>query len=1178
MRNHRVSLFIAFMALLFCTINAAGRQVVSLHGPWAFSIETTGMKDFMQPDFDASGWSTIPVPSHWEFSGFGTRSYRYPSDEVGLYRKTFTIPEDWKFVTRVFVHFESVYSACTIYLNGKEITYHQGAHHPFNVELTEALNWEGENLLALRVVKKTEHFGIDDGDFWQLGGIYRRCELFAIPARTAITDYLWQTPPGEDGLTPSGEVVVHTTLEIRGAPGELQLKASLFSGNDMLSASEVRFRAEDQDFSTDISFIVSDFKTWNAEYPNIYRLRLALYNDEKLLQEESCTLGFRVVVVRNGVLLLNGVAIKLRGTGTLDIWPEVGRSVTREMYEKDVQLMKEANINTLRPGWAGMGRDLLEVADKEGLYILGEIPFANVLPHSILDDPAMIPAFLSRTKESVKFLKNHPSVIFYSVGNENGYRTIHPPCLDWIRKEDSSRPILVPKAGWASYPDADIVSFHYSGMNLLKYIEKMNAKEIKKPLILTEFCHGLWNGGGGLERMWEWMNSSPLVAGGCQFAWCDQGIRYKKDGEMIIDTQGVLGSDGLVHADRTPKPQYFQARQVYCPVRILEDALYIEGDASELTVLNRHDFTDLSDFYIAAEWQDGKDGFRIGAQTIPLLPTSPHASSVVSLRIKREYRNQADFLKLVIKKRFDHKAIGEKTLRVSWPPVEKVEPKRPAPYLDKIGDDWRITANGITWTLDAKRVQLISCQKGRKLIPLSGPVLDVTRPPFPHLTFRRAPDTLMDEVRPLQSEVTLLEEINTPGEVGGRWQVDYIYMESVWPDFIVFRDCYRITVDKHGGLNLFWSSNYHGRTKQWIRRWGVELGIGNAMSLLYHGRGPNRSFPDKWAHQLLGSYQVPLVAGKVVENRQDTDRILAQQSSSIGMALTLADPCGMRVEVDQDGMALISLAAHVQGLGNKGGQTTLPTFRVIPSEVRTATGAVRLTYGRKDWWTQPKPTWPNIADGDSWPVELELAGGTSPLLADSDGDGLLDEMDPYPLDPDLPNRRMLPEEEMGRWLPPELLGEHWVWIEGESITKSKNAQVDISKAAQTSGGKCLGGFREEGDYAVYAFRIDYPIANARLVLRYARQDHSGAYLGVDATHSGGTSSQWSRIASTSGWGKADGEWGMMEIELGTLQPGPVMIELTAKWGPANLNLDGFYLLEPGMKAPRELKGGKAQTP
>lgn len=267
-------------------------------------------------------------------------------------------------------------------------------------------------------------------------------------------------------------------------------------------------------------------------------------------------MGFRVCTTKNGVLLLNGRPNKLRGTGTLDIWPDVGRSVTPQMYEMDVGLMKEANINTLRPGWTGVGSDLLRIADREGLYIIGECPFSNVSTE-YLDDLSFLPEFMSRVQEAVHFLKNHLSVILYSVGNENSCRAIHPPPVDWIRKEDPSRPILLPHGGWASFEIADLISFHYPGQAILEHIREMEAREKKKPLIYTEYNHGLWDAGGGLEQMWEWMNSSPLVAGGCQFAWCDQGFATKRTARSSWIPRGCMARTGWSLRTESLRPSTF---------------------------------------------------------------------------------------------------------------------------------------------------------------------------------------------------------------------------------------------------------------------------------------------------------------------------------------------------------------------------------------------------------------------------------------------------------------------------------------------------------------------------------------------------------------------------------------------------------------------------------------------
>ena len=1142
-------------------INVNSSQVFSLAGPWQFAIETGEQAGFEQPGFDAAGWDAIPVPAHWELHGHGAVSYRHPSDEVGLYRKTFTLPEGWEGL-RVSVYFEGVYNGATVFLNGRQLAYHEGGYHPFYVELTPALR-KGENLLALRVKKKIEHYGIDDGDFWQLGGIFRRCELQALPKSTALVDYLWQTPPDAGGMVPSGEVLVQATLECSGGV-QRDWEVALLEGGRIVASERAPMPAGAGAHALSALLRVKDWKPWTAETPNLYRLRLRVLDGETVHQEEQCNLGFRVAMQKDGVFYLNGVPIKLRGTGTLDIWPDVGRSVTREMYEKDVRLLREANINLLRPGWTGCGADLMDIADRQGLYLIGEVPFANV-PHQYLTDAGMIPEFLSRTQESIRFFKNSPSVIIYSVGNENSYLTIHPPLLAWIKQADDSRPVLFPRGQWASWPHADMISFHYSGQTILDHIKEMEKRDPKRPLIYTEYNHGLWDSGGGLEQMWAWMQTSPLVAGGCQFAWCDQGLRYKKDGRWVLDTQGVYGSDGIVTADRRPTAEYWQMKNTYCPIQVVD---YTPGDR-ELRVENRHDFTPLGGYSLKFSCIDGDDASVLAEKTVQLPNVKAHARGKVSLPFDSPPEGAA-FVQVSMLDP-EGNEMGWTSLRTRRAPSSPASRERPR-LVAKVGA-WEIAAGGAVWTLDPATAQLVSVAVDGKTVALSGPSPDFWRPPFPHLDCRGARDTLVDDLLPETPKVELLARIESPTEAGGLWLVEYAYAKSDWPDYVGFRTGYRLTVDGAGRLHVLYAHTYTGRASDWMRRWGVAFDAPGLREIRYHGNGPDRSYPDKWAHQRWGSYTMerPREVRRTFDNRHGVDWI--QLSGDDGdLALCMSPAAGLRVDWETDGDAHLGVATHVEGIGNKGQNTVEPVHRVIPAAIHTASGALLVLppgRGAGSWKAAFAPDWSGIDDGDGIPAMDEMARGGNPLLADTDGDGRDDASDPAPLDADAPLRRTPGEN--AKATPPRLAGDGWVWVEGEAAAWMAGTERDARKPDATLDGVCLTGFQEANSGAAWSVVLPSAIPDAVLGFRVARADPGDSRLGLRV---GGGSDRTVTFASTGGWGYAPGEWKWQEVALGDLSAGSVLIELFTTGGPDRdgVNIDGFFIMNKGAKPKVEFPG------
>ncbi len=1173
-------LFLSLLSPAFLPSPGRAQETLSLAGKWRFRLLKKKEKPPVSPEAEDQTWPTVRVPGHWELQGFGKACYETPNDETGLYRKEVSLPASWR-GKRVFLRAFGIYNGADIFVNGKKAARHEGGYTPFRVEITSLVRPGEKNLLALVVQKRIPHYRIDNGDFWQLGGIYKKIDLLALPGEAAILRYQWRTPPGRDGLAPSGRVLVRALVDIRRPGAARILSARLTRKGKVLARAELPLPAKPKRAWMELLLPPIDPLPWSAETPNLYTLTLRLREggQKRTLQEERCALGFRVCTTRKGRLLLNGKPITLRGTGTLDIQPDQGRAITPDRYARDVALMKAANINTLRPGWSGTDSALLDLADRKGLYILGEAPFSNC-PVSYLRDPALFREFLSRTREAVLFLENHPSVILYTVGNENGFQPVHHFLLSWIRKEDPTRPVLAPRGGWASYAECDLVSFHYPGETLLDDIAGMAAKARPKPLVFTEFCHGLYHGGGGFEWLWKAMRASPLVAGGCQFAWCDQGLYLKKNGRTVLDSKGPYGTDGMVGAGRAPQEEYFQVRRVYCPVKVAEGRIAALSPRIRLTVNNDHDFLSLRGFHVQVSWRSGLDGKELARSLLPLPPVPPRGRAPLEIPCDPSLRGRASHLLL----RFldpKGKALGEQSLPL---PVE-AEPAGAAPeappVLEKKGSTWTLAAAGVTWTLDSARLLILRVRRGKKAITLQGPGLDLHRPPFPHLAFRRAPDDLLEKAEPLAPRVRLVKEIRTGTEAGGLWEVDQGFRTAGdWPGIEGFRCGYRITVDQRGGLNVFWAQTWTGRSTRWIRRWGITLGVEGARRIAWHGRGPGRSFPDKWAQCLPGCYTADLAPGKILQNRQAVTRLGVFGPGGGILAAAFRPAVGLRVVVPAAGPARLGLGARVQGIGNKA-RLVMPAFRVVPSRIRTVRGSFRLVPPAGPWWKcAPPPPWPADPDGDGLGSEAETKARTNPLLTDSDGDGLPDARDPAPADPDVPVRRIPDLSLVRSFRGPDRTGKGWAWFEAERFHHKRGGNVDRSKGTIPLGGACLGGLRGPGETEAWALRLQEVPAGPVLVLRYARGDSYPSEPVLTFVHSKGAFSRKISLPCTGGWGRRKEDWRNFFLPLPSFPPGPFLLELTSTRGTGkdNLNLDGFWILEKGTAPPVREKREAPQDP
>ncbi len=1158
-----------FSSFFLLSPTARPQERLPLSGEWRFRLLGPKEKAQVGTGLDDSAWAPVRVPGHWELQGFGKACYGVPDKETGLYRRRVILPARWK-GKRIFLEAGGIYEGVDLFVNGRKAARHEGGYTPFRVEITSLARPGEENLFALVVQKRIPHFRIDSGDFWQLGGIYKEIGLLALPSEAALLRFQWRTPPGKDGLAPDGSVLVRALVETRRpAPGRL-LSARLQRKGKVLARAFLPLVPFSGKKWVELRLPPVPFLPWNAEEPRLYDLEIELsaQGGKRVLQVERCRLGFRVCAVRGGRLLLNGKPVTLRGTGTLDIQPDQGRAITPGRYARDVALMKAANINTLRPGWSGTGRALLDLADEKGLYILGEAPFSNC-PLSYLRDPSLFGEFLARTREALLFLENHPSVILYTVGNENGFQPVHHFLLSWIRKEDPTRPVLAPRGGWASYPECDLVSFHYPGVTLLEEIRKMETMKKPKPLVFTEFCHGLYRGGGGFEWLWRAMRSSPLVAGGCQFAWCDQGLYIRKDGRTVLESMGPYGTDGMVDSLRRPQEEYFQVRRVYCPVRIEEDRVALPASRVRLTLDNEYDFLSLRGFRVEVSWRRGRDGRERARSLLPLPPVPPHSKARIEIPFDASLRGRVSHLLL----RFldpRGKALGEKALPLAVEEEKEPEVAGPPPALAKEGSIWTLEAAGVSWTLDAAKLRLLSARRGKTRFSLDGPGLDLYRPPFPHLAFRKAPDTLLEGFRPSVPEVRLLQEIRTDTEAGGLWEVARRFEKpGAWPGFQGFRSGYRITVDRRGGLVLHWAHTWTGRSRKWIRRWGITLSAGGARRVAWHGLGPGRSFPDKWAQCLPGCYTADLSPGTTLQNRQDVSRLALFDGRGGILSAVMVPPAGLRVSRPAGGPVILGLAGKVQGIGNKA-RLVMPPFRVIPWKIRTLEGSLRLALPSGEWWrTAPPPPLPPDPDGDGLDARAEAKARTNPLLADSDGDGLADPVDPAPADPDRPRARVPDLSRLSGARGPDREGPGWAWFEGEKFHHKRGGNVDRSKGRLCLGGACLGSFRHKGEGAGWALRLDKVPEKPVLVLRYARADAAPSRLLLTFTRPGGVFTRKLALPCTGGWGRKKEEWRHFRCPLPSFPPGPFLLELAALRGPGkdNLNLDGFWILGKGVPPP-----------
>jgi beta-galactosidase len=617
-----------------------GQGAVSLQGDWSFKyvpgLDAGSDTAFYQPPFDVAGWKTIPVPSHWELHGFAEPQYGSEVKEgLGLYRRTFRVAKTWQ-GQRVFLRFEGVLFGLTAYVNGKQVVEWASSFNPVTFDISEALlPGDADNVLAVRVTTRSKGWDFDTMDCWGLSGIFRDVTLFALPA-THFKDYTARTTLMHDGSAELQlEVVASSPANVAGKvispDGKLVRGFQVALANDGHGATNL---------------VIDQPQLWTAETPSLYRLELDMQSGDKTLQHITDRIGLRQVTIEKAILKLNGTPIKLRGIDHHDIWPNEGRVATEELMRRDLELIRNANINFIRTSHYPPHPRFIEMCDEMGIYVDCEVPFIHGREH--LNDPAYQDLLLTRARATVMRDKNRPSIILWSIGNENHIFESNLNAGKKVKELDPKRPITYPtmgsyfKSNYQDFPDfVDLYSPHYPSA---KTIEDY-AERLTRPIVVTEYAHqrGIARGGSGVQDIWEAIYRAPRVAGGAVWLFQDQGIlrtapdiKSVQNGDLMVwldehryyDTHGYYAVDGIVYSDRTPQIDYWQVRKVYSPVQIQEQAVPAKPGHQNVSlhVENRFDFRSLAG--IKLNWALRKNATTLQSGVIPLKAKSRETEAI----------------------------------------------------------------------------------------------------------------------------------------------------------------------------------------------------------------------------------------------------------------------------------------------------------------------------------------------------------------------------------------------------------------------------------------------------------------------------------------------------------------------------------------------------------------------
>ena len=551
------------------------RQYLSGHG-----CDDMVEWDFFCTDGRNSGkWTKIGVPSCWELQGFGTYQYgitfygkAFPegvADEKGMYKYEFEVPEKFR-GQQVNLVFEASMTDTEVKVNGRKVgSKHQGAFYRFSYNVTDFLKYGKKNLLEVTVAKESENASVNlaerRADYWNFGGIFRPVFLEVKPAvnlrHIAIDAQM-------DG---SFRANCYTNISNDGMSIRAQIQDNK---GKKLTETTVPVKAGGD--WTSIQLNVSNPALWTAETPNLYKAQFSLLDKNgKVLHNETETFGFRTIEVRESDgLYVNGVRINVRGVNRHSFRPESGRTLSKAKNIEDVLLMKGMNMNSVRLSHYPADPEFLEACDSLGLYVMDELGGW----HGKYDTPTGVRLIEGMIERDV----NHPSIIWWSNGNEKGWNTE----LDgeFHKYDPQKRPVIHPQGNFSGFE-----TMHYRS-----YGESQNYMRLPEIFMPTEFLHGLYDGGhgAGLYDYWEMMRKHPRCIGGFLWVLADEGVK-RVDMDGFIDNQGNFGADGIVGPHHEKEGSYYTIKQLWSPIQIMDTSIDRQFNG-KLSVENRYDYLNLN--------------------------------------------------------------------------------------------------------------------------------------------------------------------------------------------------------------------------------------------------------------------------------------------------------------------------------------------------------------------------------------------------------------------------------------------------------------------------------------------------------------------------------------------------------------------------------------------------------
>ena len=669
-------------------------EYINLNGTWKFKyvagIETSsswfnktatpGASEFQAKDYNDSGWDDIRVPLSWEMANYGKPVYTnvgYPfsnnppnansgmseygvtdHNATGFYRRTINIPATWK-DKRVFIHFDGVYSAAVVWVNGKYVGYSQSSNTDAEFDITGFVT-TGDNQLSVRVYRWCDGSYLEGQDMWHLSGIHRDVYLVATPKVFVSDHYITSSLNNE---ATSGSMSVKLTVDNRNTVSTTKtLQVSLLDADDnqIATGTQTYIGTSTAEKTVTLSGL-SKLRPWSAEDPYLYTVVVS-QKDENGAEEMafSTKYGFRNITNSGNLIYINNKRVYFKGVNTQDTHPEYGRAIDMETMMKDLTMMKKANVNTVRTSHYPRQPKMYAMMDALGFYVMDEADVECHYNQNLSSNSSWITAMDDRTKRMVLRDRNHPSVIFWSLGNECGggsnFSTTYNTCknLDsrFVHYEGAGSGTNYSDLGSNMYPTVSSVQGNRSGLN-------------GKPYFICEYAHAMGQAVGNLKEYWDVIENSTGIIGACIWDWVDQsvydparlvnrqkksengfnywvsGYDYNSTSGINYGFQGNFLNNGIITPDRTWTGKLSEVKKVYQNVKFSD----FSASAKSVNIANKYAFMPISSDNFDIAYRVMKDGRLVEEGTLASFQTiAAGSSATVTLPINAAVDNSAEYL------------------------------------------------------------------------------------------------------------------------------------------------------------------------------------------------------------------------------------------------------------------------------------------------------------------------------------------------------------------------------------------------------------------------------------------------------------------------------------------------------------------------------------------------------